>query len=84
MWDQLLGNGGNWRFDISNISTCVCPLLSLKFVEPVSIKSCISTCRNPVKLNKPGNGNKTGKGIQTSYRLYCSTVGIKKQFYIKV
>ena len=28
-------NGVNWRFNISNISTCVCPLFSLNFAEPV-------------------------------------------------
>ena len=32
---RFLGNGGNGRFDISNISTCVCPLLSLKIAENV-------------------------------------------------
>ena len=30
---RFLKSEGNWRFDISNISTCVCPLLSLKFAK---------------------------------------------------
>ena len=30
---RFLEKGGNWLFEISNISTCICPLLSLKFAE---------------------------------------------------
>ena len=37
MWDWLLEKGVNVKFDISNTSMCVCPILPLKFVEPVKI-----------------------------------------------
>ena len=35
MWARLLENGKNWWLDISNISTCICLLLSLEFKEHV-------------------------------------------------
>ena len=34
---QVLENGANWWFDISNISGCVFPLLSIKLAETVMV-----------------------------------------------
>ena len=37
MWAQLFENGGNWWFYFSNISRCLCRILSLNLMEHVNI-----------------------------------------------